>query len=552
MKVLLGRSLLCLVTATLTASARGTGPDQRPNIVVILADDMGFSDIGCYGSEIRTPNLDGLARDGLRFTQFYNASKCEPSRASLLSGLWWEQARRGLQRGITLGQALHAAGYTTLATGKWHLNGNPVDRGFDHWFGFLTGATNYFKGNDSFRLDHDPFTVPATGFYTTDAFTDYAIRSVEEARAKAPEKPFFLYLAYNAPHDPLQAPAEDVARYQGKYAPGWDKLRAARYRKQIELGVIHKQWELSPRPDDIPAWDTLSPATRQLEDLRMAVYAAMVDRMDQNIGRFLAKLKEWKLEENTLVIFLSDNGGNPYDRSTDKQILPGGPDSSWAYGVGWANASDTPFRLYKRNQHEGGIATPFIVRWPKVIRHGGTITDQPAHLVDIMATCVDLSGCDYTAAFAAAPPPPAAKVRKQESPTPSMAPDAVSPTAAPPLAGISLAPLFAGKPWHGHDTLFFQLRDHKAVRAGNWKLDSHDGLPWELYRLDADRTEVHDLAAKSPDKVKQLEALYEKWWDQPDIFKATAPAKTPGYVDPLVGADDSTDEDGRQRKPDDD
>ncbi len=203
----------------------------RPNIIVILADDMGFSDIGCYGSEIRTPNLDRLASEGMRFTQFYNASKCEPTRASLLSGLYWEEAQRGIRRGITIAEALHSVGYSTLATGKWHLDGNPVDRGFDHWFGFLNGASNYFLGNKFFRLDHETFQVPAKGFYTTDAFTDYAIRFVETARKTTPEKPFFLYLAYNAPHAPLQAPPEEIARYRGKYAKGWDELRRGALRK---------------------------------------------------------------------------------------------------------------------------------------------------------------------------------------------------------------------------------------------------------------------------------------------------------------------------------
>jgi arylsulfatase A-like enzyme len=509
-----------LLSGAMTSSAQAPAP-KRPNIVVILADDLGFSDLGCYGGEIQTPRLDQLAREGLRFAQFYNASKCGPSRASLLSGLYWQQAQNGIKRGITIGQALHAAGYTTLAAGKWHVDGNPVDRGFDHWFGFLNGMTNYFKGDDSFRLDHAVYPVPATNFYTTDAFTDYAISFVGSALKQAPDKPFFLYLAYNAPHDPLQAPAKDIARYQGKYAKGWDALRQARYARQIELGIIKPQWQLSPRTGDIPAWDTLSAPAHDLEASRMAVYAAMVDRMDQDIGRLLDSLRAWHVEDNTLVIFLSDNGGNPYDRTEDRSIPAGGPESTWSYGAGWANLSDTPFRLYKRNQHEGGIATPFIVRWPGHIQNAGAITDEPAHIIDIMATCVQLAGCDYQSVFgevAAAAP--------RTGPSPG-------PAAAPPLAGLSLAPLFENKPWPGHDKLFFQLRDHRAIRAGDWKLASHDGGPWELYRMDLDRTEVFDLAHDQPNKVKELETLYNQWWNQDDIVKFTAHSPTPGYVDIL-------------------
>ena len=510
----------------------------RPNIIVILVDDMGFSDIGCYGSEIRTPNLDRLASEGMRFTQFYNASKCEPTRASLLSGLYWEEALHGIKRGITIADALHSVGYSTLAVGKWHLDGNPVDRGFDHYFGFLNGASNYFLGNKFFRLDHENFDIPSNGFYTTDAFTDYAIRFAEVAHKTNPEKPFFLYLAYNAPHAPLQAPPEDIARYRGKYAEGWDELRQKRYEKQIQLGVIKKEWALSPRPDDIPAWSSLDSAHRDLEDQRMAVYAAMVDRLDQNIGRLLEKLREWRIEENTLVIFLSDNGADPYDRSGTRKKAPGPADTNWEYGIGWANLSDTPFRLYKRNQHEGGIATPFIARWPAVIKKGGLITDQPAHVVDIMATCVNLAGCDYAAAFQGKPSP--AAFRRQ--PSPRIAGDSghakadAIPAPIPPLDGMSLVPLFQGEKWSGHDALFFQLHDHRAVRAGVWKLDSHEGRAWELYRVDQDRTELHDLAAEEPEKLEELKALYKNWWSQPDIVRTATPHdEGPGYVDPFIG-----------------
>ena len=558
-------ALLCgsvAIPATVSA-ANESAP--RPNIIVILVDDMGFSDIGCYGSEIRTPNLDRLAGEGMRFTQFYNASKCEPSRASLVSGLYWEQTEKGLQRGVTIAEALRSAGYVTLGSGKWHLDGNPVDRGFDHWFGFLNGASNYFLGNKFFRLDHANFDVPSKGFYTTDAFTDYAINFISGARRDSPARPFFLYLAYNAPHAPLQAPPEDIARYHGKYLAGWDELRRQRYERQVALGVIKKEWELSPRPSNIPAWDSLDKAHHELEDQRMAVYAAMIDRMDQNVGRLLAKLHEWQIEENTVVIFLSDNGADPYDRSNTRNKPPGGADTNWEYGIGWANLSNTPFRLYKRNQHEGGIATPFIVRWPAVIKKGGIITDQPAHIVDIMATCVKLAGCDYASTFEGKPSPVfsnetagtaglandgrgTAGLANSGRGTAGLANDGSrpakkhSPAPIPPLAGLDLTPLFQGESWTGHDALFFQFRDHRAVRAGNWKLDSHEGKPWELYRMDTDRTELHDLAASEPKKLEELKALYQHWWSQPEIVRTATPHdESPGYVDPFKGPQTAAD-----------
>jgi arylsulfatase len=318
---------------------------------------------------------------------------------------------------------------------------------------------------------------------------------------------------------------EDVARYSSSYGKGWDQLRHERYARQIELGIINKAWELSPRPDDIPSWDSLDAAHRQFEQRRMAVYAAMVDRMDQNIGRLLAKLREWKVEENTLVIFLSDNGANPYDLRRKPEIAPGQPGSRWMCGVGWANLSNTPFRLYKRNQHEGGIATPFIARWPAVIQKRGAITDVPAHVVDLMATCLQLAGCDYHTLF-----------EGKASPAPTGTSGAVlSDAVIPPLAGKSLAPIFHGEFAIERDALFFQLYDHRAVHAGIWKLSSREGRPWELYRMDTDRTEVHDLAQKEPAKLKELEAIYQKWWDRPAIVdRYTVHDQVPSYVDPLA------------------
>jgi arylsulfatase len=296
------------------ALAVHAGAATPPNILIILADDMGYSDLGCYGGEIQTPNLDRMAEKGLRFTQFYNSAKCEPTRASLMSGQYWQECGLGVKHGLTMGQAMRAAGYATFAVGKWHLDGNPIERGFDHYFGHLSGGSDYFKGNSSHRLDDKPFKPVDDGkFYTTDANADYAIQFITDSRKQNSDKPFFMYLAFNAPHGPLQAKPEDIAKYRGKYLIGWDKLREQRYQKQIQLGITKKEWALSPRPDTIPAWASLTEKEQAFEEVRMAVYAAQVDRMDQAIGRVLAKIKELGQEENTLVIFLSDNGASPFD-----------------------------------------------------------------------------------------------------------------------------------------------------------------------------------------------------------------------------------------------
>ena len=453
---------------------------------------MGFSDLGCYGSEIATPNLDRLAAGGLRFTSFYNSAKCEPTRASLMSGQYWQDCGLGVKRGLTMGQAIKSAGYDTFALGKWHLDGNPFERGFDHYFGHLGGGSDYFKGSPSHRLDDKPFKPANDGkFYTTDANADYAIKFIGEAHAQNPGKPFFTYLAFNAPHASLQAWPEDVAKYRGKYRIGWDKLREQRYQRQIELGITKKEWVLSPRPDTIPAWDSLTDAEKDFEDARMAVFAAQVDRMDQAIGRVLAKIQELGEEENTLVLFLSDNGASPYDHGkvSDRQIEPLLDGSSHlGYGLGWANASATPFRHYKRNMFNGGSITACIAAWPAVVKQRGSITDQRAHIIDLMATIVDVGGGPWPAEFGG--------------------------ETIAPLPGKSLRPILLGEQRVPHETLYFQLFDHRAVIAGDMKLVSDWGRPWELFNLAADRTELHDLTKTQPDQVARLEKLWNTWSEQ--------------------------------------
>ncbi len=455
---------------------------RPPNVILIMVDDMGFSDLGCYGSAIQTPNIDKLASDGLKFTQFYNTAKCEPTRASLLTGCYHREVGGGrLRNAMTIGQAMQQAGYRTLMTGKWHMSSTPVEKGFDRYFGHLSGATNFFIGDDTFRLDNEKFTVPKTGFYTTDANTDYAIQFLDQAAKKHADKPFFLYIAHNAPHYPLQAWPKDIAKYKGKFMKGWDALRLERHKRQLKMGLLDPKWKLAPRDKKVKAWDTLSDEQKKTEDLTMAVFAAMIDRVDQNVGKLMGKLKALNMDDNTLLLFLSDNGGCPFQRTRTPDIPPGPANSYWTYHEGWAQVSNTPFRLYKQNQHEGGVSTPLIAHWPGVVKHG-TQTDQPGHIIDIMATLLDITATKY--------------------------PETLDGTKLRPLRGKSLLPILKGGKRKPHDELFFEFAKYKALRAGKWKISWRYG-PWELYDIEADRTELNDLADKMPKKVKELAARYE-------------------------------------------
>lgn len=481
------------------------GALKRPNIIVILVDDMGFSDVGCFGGEIDTPNIDSLADGGLRLSHYYNTAKCAPTRTCLLSGLYWQDSGQGIDTGITMGQAMQAAGYRTLAIGKWHLNGNPYDRGFDRYFGHLSGMSNYFSGNDTWKLDADPYTDFSGDFYATDDMTDYAMEFIDEARRDYSDKPFFMYLAYNAPHYHLEAWQSDIDKYRNsRFTKGWDQLRQERYDRQIAMGLIKPEWPLSPRPEYIPPWSMLNAVEREFEDKRMSAYAAMVDRLDQNIGRLVQKLKSLDIDENTLIMFMSDNGGCAFDRSRNYDDEPGQPDTNWEYGVAWANVSDTPFSYYKRNQHEGGIGSPFIANWPAVITDRGKISDERSHLIDIMPTVLELAKWNWPSQFAG---------EKLQ-----------------PLPGKSLVPIFEGRTRDGHEALFFQFQNHRAVMKGNWKLVSDFAQPWELYRLDTDRTETNDLAGSNPSKVAELDLLWLNWWgDRGDKYKNGGTTPPPYY-----------------------
>ncbi len=494
-----------LLPRWLVGQTPASAPSKRPNIVLIMADDMGFSDIGCYGSEIATPNLDRLAAGGVRFSQFYNAARCCPTRASLLTGLYPHQAGIGHMvrrwnipgyrgflndRCVTIAEALRSAGYQTFISGKWHVGSRegqlPLDRGFDRFYGFRWGASGYFGPDfdNPIEMLDDKVVARPEGWYSTDAYSDWAVRFLDQAAGK--DAPFFLYVPYTAPHWPLHALPEDIAKYKGKYMHGWDALRRQRQKRLIDMGMVEKRWPLVPRDGSAKAWDLLPREKQEWFDLKMAVYAAQIDRMDQGIGRILAKLKQMGVEKNTLVLFLADNGGCAEEINRKKRRGPiGTRDSFVSYGLPWANASNTPFRRFKHYTHEGGIATPLIAYWPAVTQTGGAITHQPGHVIDIMATCCDVAGAAYPRTFKG----------KQIT----------------PLEGKSLLPILRGGERAGHDVIYWEHEGNIAVRQGRWKLVQQYKRPWELYDLAADRTELNDLAATQPEKVAELRALYDAW-----------------------------------------
>ena len=459
--------------------------------------DLGFADVGCYGSEIETPNLDGLADAGLRFTQFYNTAKCHSSRVSLLTGLYCDQAGGAtLSRGATIAEVLSEAGYFTAMVGKWHLEQQPTDFGFDRYWGHLSGATNFFTGDDTFRLNGAKWKVPEAHngrpFYTTNVITDFGLDFLDEATRE--NKPFLLYTAFNAPHYPLQAPEEAVRKYDGRYDRGWDKLRVERHRRQLKSGLLPAKWKLSPRPDHVPAWDSLSADEREWEADRMEVFAAMVDVLDQNIGRLMAFLKDKGIYDNTLILFCSDNGACPFERTRGRYLNPWNPKSYWTYDASWAHVGNTPFRLYKQNQHEGGISSPLIVHWPAGLKtKPGAITRQPAHLTDVMATFLDVTDATY--------------------------PTQLGSRHIDPLQGKSLLPIFNAQQRQAHETLYFHFGTDRALRQGRWKLVSAKLGKWELYNLDLDRTELNDLSLQQPERVNSMAAEWFRIAENVDRLK---------------------------------
>jgi arylsulfatase A-like enzyme len=533
-----------LAVLALVIPASAAPAADRPNVLLILADDLGFADVGCYGGEIATPNLDKLAANGLRFRQFYNCTRCCPTRASLLTGLYPHQAGVGDMTGdtghpgyrgfpqpntATIAEVLRAAGYHTSMVGKWHLGGpkrpTPTDRGFDEFYGMIGGFNSCFQENPFYtRLPagHKKREYAKDAFYSTDAFGDYSLDFLAIARGE--KKPFFQYLAFNAPHFPLHARHEDIRTYADTYAIGWDKLREQRHKRQLELGLFPKATPLSPRSPfttrqdflrsgENPAWDSLDADRRADLARRMAVYAAMVDRMDRSIGRVIDDLRKHGELDNTLVLFLSDNGAcaewDPFgfdEGSGPKNVLHkgdrlaamGGPKTYHSYGSGWANAGCTPFRMYKHYCHEGGIRTPLIVHWPRGVATRGQFRDQVGHVIDVMATCADVGGATYSLKAGG--------------------------VAITPMEGKSLGPAFAAKPLE-REYLAWEHEGSRAIRAGKWKLVAKASAAWELYDLDADPVELTDLAAKRPDRVTELAAKWDAWARRCNVLPYPLPKK---------------------------
>lgn len=507
-------------------------PEEKPNIVLILADDMGFSDIGCYGGEINTPNIDKLAKNGVRFTEFYNNARCCPSRASLLTGLYPHQAGLGNMAGwktdspgytgelnnscVTIAEVLKAGGYSTYMSGKWHVANSvdgsdkhdwPLNRGFERFFGTIRGGGDYY--NPLGLISNNDFIEADSNFYYTDQIAQNAQRFVSEHNTTRKDNPFFLYVAFTSPHWPLQAPDSMIRKYSGKYNGGWDSLRIKRLNRQIELSIFPEGYTLSARDTNAPAWDTVADKTWQRR--RMEVYAAQVEAMDRGIGKIIETIKSTGRLNKTIIIFLSDNGGcaeklesgtksqlvkllgntktrygQPIDFCSNPTIMPGSETTIQSVGIGWANAQNTPFRLFKHYIHEGGISTPLILQWPDKIKKRGELIHHPGMLMDIMATCISVSGSAY--------------------------PEQYKGVKIKPVEGYDLMPLILQGDKIKRETMYWEHEGNRAIRQGRWKLVSiQKTRKWELYNIENDRNESDDLSEKYPDIVKELSHKWEEW-----------------------------------------
>jgi arylsulfatase A-like enzyme len=475
---------------------------DRPNIIIILADDMGYSDLGCTGSEIQTPNLDRMAKEGVLFTHFYNTSRCCPSRTSLLTGQYQWDAGMGHMdttesrfpeyqgfindKSVTIAEVLKENGYQTFMSGKWHVGSKersmwPDYRGFEQFYGVPNGGGIYFY--PSIYWDRPVYwngeqVIPDDSWYSTDAFTDYAIDYLKDKRDK--KKPFFMYLAYVAPHFPLMAKPQDIEKYRDTYKSGYDVIRKARFEKQKAIGLIPAGLEAS---DPVyPEWNTVE--DKNQEAMEMAVYAAMVDCLDQNIGKLMTTLEEENISENTIVFFLSDNGACQTDYNKTPDVEIGTRGSNVAYGI-WNNVSNTPYRMRKGQEHEGGIITPLIVHWPEGIKQTGKRISHTAHINDLMPTCLELAGAEY--------------------------PETYKDVLLDPLDGQSFLPLLNGKTRKDTPTYYWEHEGNKAVRHGDWKLVALHNEDWELYNLKLDPFELNNLIDEAPEEAERLLLLYEKW-----------------------------------------
>jgi len=518
----------------------------KPNIVVILCDDLGYSDVGCYGGEMDTPNIDRLARDGVRFTDFYSTPRCAPSRASLLTGLHPHQAGIGIltyndgplgypgalrEDCTTIAQTLKEAGYGTYISGKWHLtndtknpNGNwPLKRGFDRHFGTLAGSCSYYNPH-TLMVDNTNVESKDMGdnFYYTDAITEHAVTFVNDHVKQKPGDPFFLYLAYTAPHWPLQAPEETIKKYAGRFDAGWDKLREERFARMQQLGIADSNWQLSPRDGDIPSWNEVEHKAWYLRC--METYAAQIDHLDQGIGQVLHALDTLQVRDNTFIVFLSDNGGcnefikahpqpgatiipKPYTRSGEKlvvgnhhDVMPGHENTFQTY-THWANLSNTPFRLYKTWGHEGGISSPCIMNWGDCIKEKGEVIRQPGQLTDLAATVLDVAGIA----------PSSQTDRKGR----------------PQMEGTSLKPLLSGGQINDH-VLCWEHQGNAAIRSGRWKAVMAYPGEWELYDIEQDRGETHNLADSHREVLYALVMRYTQWADRCGVIPRERILRIPG------------------------
>ena len=526
--------ILCLLIALATPVHAADTP-RKPNILLILADDMGFSDLGCYGGEISTPNLDKLAAGGLRFTQFYNTSRCWPSRAAILTGYYAQQVRRDTVPGVKSGgngvrppwalllpEMLKPLGYRSYHSGKWHMDGKPLKSGFDHSYD-LEDHNHNFAPQSILEDDQKlPPVKPGSGYYTTTAFADHAIKCLKDHAEKYPDKPFFQYLAFTVPHFPLQAPPEDIARYKDKYLKGWDLTRGERWRRMTKMGIV--QTTLSPLerevgpPYDFPEdvrklgpgevnrplpWVDLTQQQREFQAAKMSIHAAMIDRMDQEIGRVLDQVRAMGAMENTLVLFLSDNGASAEmmvrGDGNDPAAPPGSAASFLCLGPGWSSTANTPFRRHKTWVHEGGIATPLIVHWPAGFAARGELRDNPGHIIDLVPTLLEAAG--------------------------GAAPETFDGKPVPQRPGRSLVPVFTKDHTVSHEYLWWMHEKNRALRVGDWKIVAAGAKsPWELYDLRTDRAESNDLASQQPEKVHEMEQI---WKAHTDEFRALATKDLP-------------------------
>ncbi len=502
---------------------------RKPNVLIVLADDLGYSDLGCYGSEIQTPNLDALASQGLRFTQFYNTARCWPTRAALLTGYYAQQVRRDTVPGIPTGgqgkrpawapllpELLRSQGYRSYHSGKWHVDGMPLAGGFDRSY-YLQDTGRFFSPRVHYEDDRKlPPVQPGSDYYATTAIADHALRCLKDHAAHHAERPFFSYVAFTAPHFPLHALPEDIARYRDAYRAGWEQVRSERWRRLQELGLVQGELSVVERevgpPYHFPEalktlgpgevnrplpWSELTDAQREFQAAKMAIHAAMIDRMDREIGRLLDQLRAMDASDNTLIVFLSDNGASAEimvrDDGHDPAAAPGSAATHLCLGPGWSTVGNTPFRRHKTWVHEGGIATPLIVHWPQGVKTPGALRHTPGHVIDVAPTILELAGAKSAADL----------LRAQRTP---------GEASPPPLPGVSLVPVFHNDRDLQRDNLWWLHEGNRALRAGKWKLVAAKNDPWELYDLSVDRAETNNLASQRPEKVQELEQAWTRRW----------------------------------------